>query len=347
MRTRTQIQKNDTAPAAAPASTKTDEELAAEAAAAALVAANATPAAEPAPATPSMDELAARVTEAAKALEPVIETFDAPSFASYVDAQIEAAKTETTEKATARMKALQTAVATAKTAFESSTSIKIPVYHDPWQTDAVTKTISSPTGVTSGTSNVGYPTNVDTAKRAASIAKQLRVPAFAVAYEAAVAHVVAKADGAAPVKKAGEAASMLDKLAAMFGVTLDESRGDSKYCELRWQIGDVISSVQEAHRMETAMARMSALLSGGGAAAPAEPAAEPAEMALPPAAAGEEPPMTEPEAAAKRLVKNAGGNDEFSVRVGAIENADGWPIDMSTCPRVAKSAPKAAEEITF
>lgn len=272
---------------------------------------------------PSMDELAARVAEAEKGLEATTKTFTPAEFATYVNDQLEKAKGEDATKAAARYKALQAAIGLAKTAFESTGSATIPVYHDPWQTDPTTKGIASPTGVTSGTSNVGYPTNVDTAKRAAAIAKQLREDAaFAAEFESAV--VLSKSDAAVPVAKAGEAAATLDKIATMFGVELDD--GPNPYCELRWKVGDVISSIQDAFKMDLAMQRMASLL-GNGAPAPATAA------------------PTDTTAAAKSVTKSA--SDDFSITVGAITNADGWPVDMNSSPRISKAAKPADEEITF
>lgn len=310
MKTRTNLRKNEAAATTEPATPET--QAASENA-------------------PSMDELAARVAEAEKTLATATsKSFTASEFAAYVSEQIEKAKGEDAEKGAARLKALQDAIALAKTAFEQGTTASIPVYHDPWQQDSTTKAISSPTGVSSGTSNVGYPTTVDTAKRCLVIAKALREDATLVtAFETQVP--VAKSAGAAvPVTKAGEAAAMLDRIAAMFGVEL-EDEADRRYCELRWNVGDIISTLVEVDRAEKALSKMQALMAG---TAPTTPTVEPAAMA---------------EGAAKAAVAKA-DDDDYSISVGNIQNADGWPVDMNASSRVTKSAPKAKgtdEELRF
>lgn len=341
MRTRMNIRKNEAGAATTEPTASTGETTAPptpETTPAASASTDTTPptgaaGAEATPNTPSMDELASRVAEAEKGLASSHKSFTAAEFAVYVNEQLELAKAEDAEKAGARFKALQAAIGLAKTAFESSASASIPVYHDPWQTDATTKSIASPTGVSSGTSNIGYPVNVDTAKRMLVIAKELRKPDSELAK--ALDTKVEKSSSFAPVAKAGEAAGILEKIASLFGVNATNDVGD--YRGLAWRVEDVIRALESAAAMDKALAAMSAAFGGLAPAATAEP---------------EMPEAGEVEAAAKSVTKSStttSKEEDNFASLGATTNVDGWPIDMNATPRITKSASKKAteEEIRF
>lgn len=328
MQTRSKIRKNEAGAAAGTAEGETQAE---PAAATGAGAAAVDPAAQVETPAVSLDELNARVEEAAKALEQTEKEMTPPEFEAYVAEQLEKAGAEPAEKAQPRIKALQAAMALAKTAFEGSSPVPVRVimFNDSWQLKPQAKSIAAADAQpTSGMSNVAFPNKVDTAKRAIALAKHLSDD------KSEVRKTLAKsAEGTTVLAKAGEASTMLEGLAAMFGVSAMD--GSDSYYQLSWKISDIIRTVERAAEMESAMSKLSAALGGG--AAPAEPAAEPAPV---------EAAATTPEEAQKAALAKAAGLDDYGVE--PIVDKDGWPLDMGGSTRASsKKSAQAEEEIRF
>lgn len=226
----------------------------------------------PAPAANDLDGVLARidalVTEKTNA--PVEQVFTEEQFKAYATEQLEKARGEELEPATARLTALKSATDLAKQFFGRGEPAKLPIYTDKWQLKPEPpKTIATPPpGQTTGMTFKSETPARQIAFGLAALAKQLKDETSDVA-------VALKKSERMTVSKAGEAAAMLEKIGQMFGVDMTEDKYD-----IRWKVGDAICALAEAAKLEQVMTTLQQTL--GGASAPAAapaPAPEPAPKA--------------------------------------------------------------------
>jgi hypothetical protein len=290
--------------------------------------------------------LEARVAQLEAANEAGIEKeMTEEEFGAYVEAQLDEAGKEPTEKSAPRLKALKSAIVTAKAAFAGGSSVKITVFKAP---DVPTVIIPAKEAQpSSGTSNVSFNAaemNV-VAKRAHALAKHLTDD------KSEVRTTLAKsAEGKTVIAKAGEAAKMLDGIAQLFGVSATNCEGE--YYGLGWRVSDIIRAVEDAARVENAMQALASALGGTAAPAPAEPVEQAAGgMPAGGAAATEEdefaPGKPAPAPAAKSQTQKSadkGDDNLFEIQ----KNEEGWPMDMSASVAAKRVVNKSEKpEITF
>lgn len=189
------------------------------------------------------------------------------------------------ETATARVVHLKAQTELAKAVFDSGATLApITMFKDPWQTmpnSPATKTTTENQQPPTGASNIEFKEDVvfvTTEKGAREFSPLLKaLYSIGKSANASRTKVLAKADGASIIAKAGESTAILEKIAAMFGIKLsDDGVLD---CEFRWTVGDTISALQNAAKLEAVMMQM------GGGLAKAEPTPAPATPAPAPAPA--------------------------------------------------------------
>lgn len=300
MHTRTKVKKNATGATGAAPGTEQQP-------------AGGTGAGNPPPADPlaALNELEARVDASLKALEePEEREVTSAEFLEYASAQMEKALTEDKDKASKRLAALKVLQGIAKTAFEQNgaASIKIKLYVDPWQEQPQAKSVTpgQEQSARDEGDNIAFPNNVETAKRMIGLAKNLRDDASAVRKSLAKSAESGAAE-LSKVQKAGEAAALLEGVAAMFGVKATDCNGE--YYGLGWKVSDIIYAVEQAARVEQAMGKLAGFVGGAAPAMPAEPPAEPVAAA----------------ADGVETTKTAKGWN--SVPTGS--DTDAWPKDMN------------------
>lgn len=194
------------------------------------------------------------------------------------------------ELAKARLAHLKEQTTLAKAIFDKGATLApIVMFKDPWQTmpgatSTKTADIPQPAISPTGNSNIQFENDVvfvtteKGAREPSPLVKALIVVAKASSKSPAHTKLLAKAGGAEIIAKAGEAHGILSTIAVLFGISL-ESPDDVLDCEFRWDIGDVVSALQSAAKLEGVMAQMSGMMSAtakGSAPAPATPPAPPA-----------------------------------------------------------------------
>jgi hypothetical protein len=269
-----------------------------------------TTAATPTNKTESLDDVLARIDALAAppAPVPVELSLDQTQFASYVAHHMTKAETEEGDAKSKRLDALKAVVIAAKQAFAAGQPAKVTPFDDSFKLEPkVEGTANVPTGT--GSEGVALENN-DVVKGAAAIAKSegvaliRKIASLAVALKKegdAGALVVGIAKAArSTVAKAGEAAAMLEKLAGLFGIDINDPEMEGY--NLRWKISDAVCAIQEAAELEKTMATLSATL--GAMGAPAAPAA---------------PPATPTQA------------NDSTTKADVTKAAEGdWPMDMSS-----------------
>jgi len=214
-------------------------------------------------------------------------------FDAYVLEEIAKAEAETVVEArTERLTALKAAIEIAKVAsWEQSSTTTIKLFVDKWQV----KRPATSTEVSA---------TVNKAADAVETVKNFIAPLY---------KALAATDGTVSVAKAGEATAALGRLAKLFGIQVGD--GGVLDCELRWQVGDAVSALQQAAKMEAVLEAMTGIMkSSTEAPAPAETPAETPVVEAP---------------VVKSAVEKAGDAEPTVKRVGQYEDGEGWPIDMN------------------
>lgn len=277
-----------------------------------------TTAATPTNKTETLDDVIARI-EAMSAppapATPAELSLDQTQFASYVAHHMTKAETEEGEAKTKRLDALKAVVVAAKQAFAAGQPAKVTPFDDSFKLEPkVEGTANVPTGTTS--EGVALENN-DVVKGANAIAKSegvsliRKIASLAIALkkegEAGELRLGIAKSARTTIAKAGEAQAMLEKLAGLFGIDINDPEMEGY--NLRWKISDAVCAIQEAAELEKTMATLSATLGAMGAPA-AAPAAAPTQAA---------------DTTAKADVTKAAGAE--------------WPMDMSATkfdPRAGK-----------
>jgi hypothetical protein len=276
---------------------------------------------------PTLDESIAQINDlATKINAPTEQDMTREQFGAYVEAQVAKATEEATNgkaaEAKKRLAALKGQIDAHKASYESmgtsGTSVKIQVYQDPWITLPTMK-VANPTDVPkTETSNVQNPGDLPTTAplvektsgglKATDLLKALILVSKASEKSPLRAKLAKSDQGKVLVAKAGEATAILQKIATMFGIEVADTE-DLLDCELRWDVGDMISALQSAARLENVMSTL-----GGTMTLKTE---------TPPAAA----PAPVPTAKA--------ANSETLDFVGEVDPIDplndgDWPLDLNS-----------------
>jgi len=279
-----------------------------------------------------IDEALAQIAKLETSADgPPAVMMDLRNFEAYVELQVSKSVEEITggkvDLGKERLTALKSTIATHKASFEvAGGTATVQPFKDPWQALPTSKE-ANPQEVPTTTSGIAIPGDLVTTEKAAA--------GFGFAFKATdklqALIMVSKASAASPlhaklgktdqgkalIAKAGEATAILAKIASMFGLTY-ESSSDLLDCELRWDVGDMITALQSAAKLESVMTT----LGGTMAVKQADP---PAAAATPPPAAPATPAPTQ-----KSAGEAPATPDAFDAPEREDDSDDGdWPIDLS------------------
>lgn len=227
-------------------------------------------------------------------------TMTAAQFADYVSDQLGKAEGESGDVRKTRLDALKIAIAAAKASFESSSTAKIAVFKDPFQTSPTTKTVDAPANLPAlNDGDVQFDPAVNKTGVTTFAAKCLSIAKKLAKADSAERVELSKSDDAAAktlFAKAGPASAMLSHIATTFGLDPNEDYG---YDGIAWKVREMIRAVEEAAKLERAMATVTAAFSGAGA-----PTAE--------------------------VQASMDARQESAKTTKAAQSADeGWPLDMT------------------
>jgi hypothetical protein len=196
---------------------------------------------------------------------PTTKTLTKAEFDAYLDEQLGKAETDTDEVRIARVKALREVVATAKASFALAESATFTIYTDPLQgAPPTTKTVEAPANLPAlGDGNVQFDPYVT---KNADVMKNVGAMMVSMSKHLADAKSVtlvelAKSEDAvtkALIEKAGSASSLLLAVAMAFGIDPNEADPDEYHASIAWQVKDIIAAVEQAAKVEQAMAAMNA-----------------------------------------------------------------------------------------
>lgn len=286
-----------------------------------------------------IDEALAQIQKMEGELEgPPAVVMNHANFEAYIEREIAKSVEEITggkvDEAKKRMDAVKAAIATAKASFESSGTATIKPYKDPWQLLPTTKE-ANPAALPQVQSGIEIPGDLATVEKAAGGFGVVLKPTEKLKALCAIAKASAKSplhaklaksdDGKSLIAKAGEATAILQKIAGMFGIAYSDSE-DLLDWELRCDVGDMISALQSAAKLEVVMSTL-----GGTMALKSDPAATP-PAPTPPAAPAVTPPVppTPPATGTPAETAKADAFDSMTDVEPDAMNDGQWPMDLSS-----------------